>query len=98
MHVLAQPDTRLAAATASTIPATRAGRVALCFMAQIPEAPLFCEQLEIASALDRRAVHIIAVGGAGSSGRPAFLSGTNTSRYARKAITPTPIAYDGLLK
>jgi hypothetical protein len=42
--------------------------------------------------------YMIAVGGAGSSGLPAFASGIRTSTNAIAAITSTPARYDGCAK
>jgi hypothetical protein len=39
--------------------------------------------------------YMIAVGGAGSSGLPAFANGTRTSTNAISAITTTPARYEG---
>src|SRR5262245_37880055 len=42
--------------------------------------------------------YIIAVGGAGSSGEPAFLSGMTINNAPISAMTATPTRYEGLAK
>src|SRR5262249_5189293 len=47
---------------------------------------------------DHGLYHIIAVGGAGSSGEPAFLSGIAVRSTPISAMTTTPARYEGFAK